>query len=216
MRFERRSEMEENITYKGKREIRFEEDVSPFSVLAAKNILNEKQEDFDLAVIEYADDDCIDITIDGEERTIYYAETDDGIAFEMIDSDEYDDIMTDYSEYDEDDDEDDEDEDDLLDRYDDDMEGGVLDSVYFAIAFPVILDQVGIDPEKDKLELLYATEEEIGLSVNGRDAEIRIDPDSEEIISMVWIDEEEDSFPEKDENGDDNPDIIPFSNHSFF
>lgn len=208
--------MEENITYKGKREIRFEEDVSPFSVLAAKNILNEKQEDFDLAVIEYADDDCIDITIDGEERTIYYAETDDGIAFEMIDSDEYDDIMTDYSEYDEDDDEDDEDEDDLLDRYDDDMEGGVLDSVYFAIAFPVILDQVGIDPEKDKLELLYATEEEIGLSVNGRDAEIRIDPDSEEIISMVWIDEEEDSFPEKDENGDDNPDIIPFSNHSFF
>jgi hypothetical protein len=105
MRFERRSEMEENKTYKGKREIRFEEDVSPFSVLAAKNILNEKQEDFDLAVIEYADDDCIDITIDGEERTIYYAETDDGIAFEMIDSDEYDDIMTDYSEYDEDDDE---------------------------------------------------------------------------------------------------------------
>ena len=104
--------MEENKTYKGKREIRFEEDVSPFSVLAAKNILNEKQEDFDLAVIEYADDDCIDITIDGEERTIYYAETDDGIAFEMIDSDEYDDIMTDYSEYDEDDDEDDEDEDD--------------------------------------------------------------------------------------------------------
>ena len=145
--------MEENKTYKGKREIRFEEDVSPFSVLAAKNILNEKQEDFDLAVIEYADDDCIDITIDGEERTIYYAETDDGIAFEMIDSDEYDDIMTDYSEYDEDDDEDDEDEDDLPDRYDDDdMEGGVLDSVYFAIAFPVILDQVGIDPEKDKLE----------------------------------------------------------------
>ena len=206
--------MEENKTYKGKREIRFEEDVSPFSVLAAKNILNEKQEDFDLAVIEYADDDCIDITIDGEERTIYYAETDDGIAFEMIDSDEYDDIMTDYSEYDEDDDED---EDDLPDRYDDDdMEGGVLDSVYFAIAFPVILDQVGIDPEKDKLELLYATEEEIGLSVNGRDAEIRIDPDSDEIISMVWIDEEEDSFPEKDENGDDNPDIIPFSNHSFF
>ena len=208
--------MEENKTYKGKREIRFEEDVSPFSVLAAKNILNEKQEDFDLAVIEYADDDCIDITIDGEERTIYYAETDDGIAFEMIDSDEYDDIMTDYSEYDEDDDEDDEDEDDLPDRYDDDdMEGGVLDSVYFAIAFPVILDQVGIDPEKDKLELLYATEEEIGLSVNGRDAEIRIDPDSEEIISMVWIDEEEDSFPEKDENGDDKPDIIPISDHSF-
>ena len=206
--------MEENKTYKGKREIRFEEDVSPFSVLAAKNILNEKQEDFDLAVIEYADDDCIDITIDGEERTIYYAETDDGIAFEMIDSDEYDDIMTDYSEYDEDDDED---EDDLPDRYDDDdMEGGVLDSVYFAIAFPVILDQVGIDPEKDKLELLYATEEEIGLSVNGRDAEIRIDPDSDEIISMVWIDEEEDSFPEKDENGDDNPDIIPFSNYSLF
>ena len=206
--------MEENKTYKGKREIRFEEDVSPFSVLAAKNILNEKQEDFDLAVIEYADDDCIDITIDGEERTIYYAETDDGIAFEMIDSDKYDDIMTDYSEYDEDEDED---EDDLLDRYDDDdMEGGVLDSVYFAIAFPVILDQVGIDPEKDKLELLYATEEEIGLSVNGRDAEIRIDPDSEEIISMVWINEEEDSFPEKDENGDDNPDIIPFSNYSLF
>lgn len=208
--------MEENKTYKGKREIRFEEDVSPFSVLAAKNILNEKQEDFDLAVIEYADDDCIDITIDGEERTIYYAETDDGIAFEMIDSDEYDDIMTDYSEYDEDDDEDDEDEDDLPDRYDDDMEGGVLDSVYFAIAFPVILDQVGIDPEKDKLELLYATEEEIGLSVNGRDAEIRIDPDSEEIISMVWIDEEEDAFSETDKDSDDNPDIIPFSNHSFF
>ncbi len=206
--------MEENKTYKGKREIRFEEDVSPFSVLAAKNILNEKQEDFDLAVIEYADDDCIDITIDGEERTIYYAETDDGIAFEMIDSDEYDDIMTDYSEYDEDDDED---EDDLPDRYDDDdMEGGVLDSVYFAIAFPVILDQVGIDPEKDKLELLYATEEEIGLSVNGRDAEIRIDPDSEEIISMVWIDEEEDAFSETDKDSDDNPDIIPFSNHSFF
>ena len=207
--------MEDNKTYKGKREIRFEEDVSPFFVLAAKNVLNEKQEDFDLAVIEYADDDCIDITIDGEERTIYYAETDDGIAFEMIDSDEYDDIMTDYSEYDEDDDED-EDEDDLSDRYDDDMEGGVLDSVYFAIAFPVILDQVGIEPEKDKLELLYATEEEIGLSVNGRDAEIRIDPDSDEIISMVWIDEEEDFFPEKDENGDDNPDIIPFSNYSLF
>jgi hypothetical protein len=80
----------------------------------------------------------------------------------------------------------------------------------------VILDQVGIDPEKDKLELLYATEEEIGLSVNGRDAEIRIDPDSEEIISMVWIDEEEDAFSETDKDSDDNPDIIPFSNHSFF
>ena len=80
----------------------------------------------------------------------------------------------------------------------------------------MILDQVGIDPEKDKLELLYATEEEIGLSVNGRDAEIRIDPDSEEIISMVWIDEEEDAFSETDKDSDGNPDIIPFANHSFF
>lgn len=207
--------MEENKIYKGKREIRFEEDISPFYVLAAKNVLNEKQEDFDLAVIEYADDDCIDITIDGEERTIYYAETDNGIAFEMIDSDEYDDIMTDYSEYDEDEDDDD-DGDDLFDHFDDDMEGGVLDSVYFAIALPVILEQVGIDPEKDKLELLYASEEEIGLSVNGRDAEIRIDPESDEIISMVWIDEEEEPFSEKEEKGEDNPDIIPFSNYSLF
>lgn len=207
--------MEENKKHKGRREIRFEEDVSPFFVLAAKNVLNEKDEDFDLAVIEYADEDCIDLTIDGEERTIYYAETDTGYAFEMIDSDEYDDIMTDYSEYDEDGDEEaDEDDDDLF-GLDDDMESGLLDSVYFAIALPVILDQVGIDPEKDKLELLYATEEEIGISVNGRDAEIRIDPDGDEIISMVWMDEEG-PFSDPDDDDDGNPNIIPFSGYSPF
>ncbi|MBQ8075559.1 MAG: hypothetical protein IJ237_06200 [Oscillospiraceae bacterium] len=193
------------MEFKGQRAVYITEDVSPFYAKAAKMIFNDLGIDFDKAVIDYADDECISLNIDGEEKTLYYEQTDDGFAYELVDTDEYDDLTTKYAGYDDEED----DSDDDFDPYsltDDDMEGN-FNNPYFQIAFSVVLTALDIDPNQHEIELLYYDEEDIGLVIDDRDAEIHIDLDSERPFVLEWMDEEE-----EDDSSPDN--IISFSDYS--
>ena len=202
------------MDFKGKREIYVTEDVSPFFAKAAKMIFNDLGIDFDRAVIDYADDECIDLNIDGDDKTLYYEQDDNGFAYKLVDTDEYDDLTTAYEGYGDGDE--DEDGSDLFD--DDDMEGN-FNNPYFQIGLSVILNALDIDPEQAEIELLYYDEEEIGLDIDGKDAVIHIDLDSEQPFVLQWL-----NHPHEDDEDDgDGPDdgdlpdnIIPFSNYTLF
>ena len=202
------------MDFKGKREIYVTEDVSPFFAKAAKMIFNDLGIDFDRAVIDYADDECIDLNIDGDDKTLYYEQDDNGFAYKLVDTDEYDDLTTAYEGYGDGDE--DEDGSDLFD--DDDMEGN-FNNPYFQIGLSVILNALDIDPEQAEIELLYYDEEEIGLDIDGKDAVIHIDLDSENPFVLQWL-----THPHEDgEDDGDGPDdgdlpdnIIPFSNYTLF
>ena len=202
------------MDFKGKREIYVTEDVSPFFAKAAKMIFNDLGIDFDRAVIDYADDECIDLNIDGDDKTLYYEQDDNGFAYKLVDTDEYDDLTTAYEGYGDGDE--DEDGSDLFD--DDDMEGN-FNNPYFQIGLSVILNALDIDPEQAEIELLYYDEEEIGLDIDGKDAVIHIDLDSEHPFVLQWL-----NHPHEDDEDDgDGPDdgdlpdnIIPFSNYTLF
>lgn len=203
------------MEFKGQRAVYITEDVSPFYAKAAKLIFNDLGIDFEKAVIDYADDECISLNLDGEDKILYYEQTDEGFAYELVDTDEYDDLTTTYAGYEEDDEEDDDfdpfglrDEDgDFFDFSDDDMEDD-FGNPYFQIAFSVILTALDIDPNRHEIELLYYDEEDIGLVIDDRDAEIHIDLDSERPFVLEWMDEEE-------EENDSSPDnIISFSDYS--
>ena len=202
------------MDFKGKREIYVTEDVSPFFAKAAKMIFNDLGIDFDRAVIDYADDECIDLNIDGDDKTLYYEQDDNGFAYKLVDTDDYDDLTTAYEGYGDGDE--DEDGSDLFD--DDDMEGN-FNNPYFQIGLSVILNALNIDPEQAEIELLYYDEEEIGLDIDGKDAVIHIDLDSEQPFVLQWLNHP----PEDDEDDGDGPDdgdlpdnIIPFSNYTLF
>ena len=202
------------MDFKGKREIYVTEDVSPFFAKAAKMIFNDLGIDFDRAVIDYADDECIDLNIDGDDKTLYYEQDDNGFAYKLVDTDDYDDLTTAYEGYGDGDE--DEDGSDLFD--DDDMEGN-FNNPYFQIGLSVILNALDIDPEQAEIELLYYDEEEIGLDIDGKDAVIHIDLDSEQPFVLQWL-----NHPHEDDEDDgDGPDdgdlpdnIIPFSNYTLF
>ena len=202
------------MDFKGKREIYVTEDVSPFFAKAAKMIFNDLGIDFDRAVIDYADDECIDLNIDGDDKTLYYEQDDNGFAYKLVDTDEYDDLTTAYEGYGDGDE--DEDGSNLFD--DDDMEGN-FNNPYFQIGLSVILNALDIDPEQAEIELLYYDEEEIGLDIDGKDAVIHIDLDSEQPFVLQWL-----NHPHEDDEDDgDGPDdgdlpdnIIPFSNYTLF
>ena len=202
------------MDFKGKREIYVTEDVSPFFAKAAKMIFNDLGIDFDRAVIDYADEECIDLNIDGDDKTLYYEQSDNGFAYELVDTDDYDDLTTAYEGYGDGDE--DEDGSDLFD--DDDMEGN-FNNPYFQIGLSVILNALDIDPEQAEIELLYYDEEEIGLDIDGKDAVIHIDLDSEQPFVLQWL-----NHPHEDDEDDgDGPDdgdlpdnIIPFSNYTLF
>ena len=202
------------MDFKGKREIYVTEDVSPFFAKAAKMIFNDLGIDFDRAVIDYADDECIDLNIDGDDKTLYYEQDDNGFAYKLVDTDDYDDLTTAYEGYGDGDE--DEDGSDLFD--DDDMEGN-FNNPYFQIGLSVILNALDIDPEQAEIELLYYDEEEIGLDIDGKDAVIHIDLDSEHPFVLQWL-----NHPHEDDEDDgDGPDdgdlpdnVIPFSNYTLF
>ncbi len=202
------------MDFKGKREIYVTEDVSPFFAKAAKMIFNDLGIDFDRAVIDYADEECIDLNIDGDDKTLYYEQSDNGFAYKLVDTDDYDDLTTAYEGYDDGDE--DEDGSDLFD--DDDMEGN-FNNPYFQIGLSVILNALDIDPEQAEIELLYYDEEEIGLDIDGKDAVIHIDLDSEHPFVLQWL-----NHPHEDDEDDgDGPDdgdlpdnIIPFSIYTLF
>lgn len=202
------------MDFKGKREIYVTEDVSPFFAKAAKMIFNDLGIDFDRAVIDYADEECIDLNIDGDDKTLYYEQSDNGFAYELVDTDDYDDLTTAYEGYGDGDEG--EDGSDLFD--DDDMEGN-FNNPYFQIGLSVILNALDIDPEQAEIELLYYDEEEIGLDIDGKDAVIHIDLDSEQPFVLQWL-----NHPHEDDEDDgDGPDdgdlpdnIIPFSNYTLF
>ena len=202
------------MDFKGKREIYVTEDVSPFFAKAAKMIFNDLGIDFDRAVIDYADDECIDLNIDGDDKTLYYEQDDNGFAYKLVDTDEYDDLTTAYEGYGDGDE--DEDGSNLFD--DDDMEGN-FNNPYFQIGLSVILNALDIDPEQAEIELLYYDEEEIGLDIDGKDAVIHIDLDSEQPFVLQWL-----NHPHEDDEDDgDGPDdgdlpdnVIPFSNYTLF
>ena len=202
------------MDFKGKREIYVTEDVSPFFAKAAKMIFNDLGIDFDRAVIDYADEECIDLNIDGDDKTLYYEQSDNGFAYKLVDTDDYDDLTTAYEGYGDGDE--DEDGSDLFD--DDDMEGN-FNNPYFQIGLSVILNALDIDPEQAEIELLYYDEEEIGLDIDGKDAVIHIDLDSEHPFELEWLNHP----PEDDEDDGDGPDdgdlpdnVIPFSNYTLF
>ena len=205
------------MSFQGKREIYITDEVSPFFAKAAKLIFNDLGIDFERAVIDYADEECIDLNIDGEDKTLYYEQDGAGFSYRLVDTEDYDDLTTDYAGYG---DEDDEDSSDLMDEEEDgffDSEDD-FDDPYFQIAFSVILNALDIDPEQQTIELLYYDEEEIGLAFDGRDAVIHIDLESEHPFVLEWL-----NNPPDDEEDDDEPDddplpdnIIPFSNYSLF
>ena len=93
------------------------------------------------------------------------------------------------------------------------------DNPYFQIGLSVILNALDIDPEQAEIELLYYDEEEIGLDIDGKDAVIHIDLDSEQPFVLQWL-----NHPHEDDEDDgDGPDdgdlpdnIIPFSNYTLF
>ena len=95
------------MEFKGQRAVYITEDVSPFYAKAAKLIFNDLGIDFEKAVIDYADDECISLNLDGEDKILYYEQTDEGFAYELVDTDEYDDLTTTYAGYEEDDEEED-------------------------------------------------------------------------------------------------------------
>ncbi len=202
------------MDFKGKREIYVTEDVSPFFAKAAKMIFNDLGIDFDRAVIDYADDECIDLNIDGDDKTLYYEQDDNGFAYKLVDTDDYDDLTTAYEGYGDGDE--DEDGSDLFD--DDDMEGN-FNNPYFQIGLSVILNALDIDPEQAEIELLYYDEEEIGLDIDGKDAVIHIDLDSEHPFVLQWLNHpHEDDEDDRDgpDDGDLPDNIIPFSNYTLF
>ena len=202
------------MDFKGKREIYVTEDVSPFFAKAAKMIFNDLGIDFDRAVIDYADEECIDLNIDGDDKTLYYEQSDNGFAYKLVDTDDYDDLTTAYEGYGDGD----EDE-DGSDLFEDDETEGNFNNPYFQIGLSVILNALDIDPEQTEIELLYYDEEEIGLAIDGKDAVIHIDLDSEHPFVLQWLNHP----PEDDEDDGDGPDdgdlpdnVIPFSNYTLF
>ena len=206
------------MDFQGKREIYITDEVSPFFAKAAKLIFNDLGIDFERAVIDYADEECIDLNIDGEDKTLYYEPDGAGFSYRLVDTEDYDDLTTDYAGYGDEDGEDssspwDEEEDGVFDNEDD------FDDPYFQIALSVILNALDIDPEQHTVELLYYDEEAIGLVFDGQDAVIRIDLESEHPFVMEWLN----TPPAEDEDNDDEPDdellpdnIIPFSNYTLF
>ena len=206
------------MSFQGKREIYITDEVSPFFAKAAKLIFNDLGIDFERAVIDYADEECIDLNIDGEDKTLYYEQDGAGFSYRLVDTEDYDDLTTDYAGYG---DEDDEDSSDLLDAEEDgffDSEDD-FDDPYFQIAFSVILNALDIDPEQQTIELLYYDEEEIGLAFDGRDAVIHIDLESEHPFVLEWLNNPPDDEEDDDDEPDDDPlpdNIIPFSNYSLF
>ena len=202
------------MDFKGKREIYVTEDVSPFFAKAAKMIFNDLGIDFDRAVIDYADEECIDLNIDGDDKTLYYEQSDNGFAYKLVDTDDYDDLTTAYEGYDDGDE--DEDGSDLFD--DDDMEGN-FNNPYFQIGLSVILNALDIDPEQAEIELLYYDEEEIGLDIDGKDAVIHIDLDSEHPFVLQWLNHPHEDDEDDGDGPDDEPlpdNVIPFSNYTLF
>ena len=208
------------MSFQGKREIYITDEVSPFFAKAAKLIFNDLGIDFERAVIDYADEECIDLNIDGEEKTLYYEMDGAGFSYKLVDTDDYDDLTTDYAGYDEEgDDEDpfslrDDDEDGMFDDMEDDF-----DDPYFQIAFSVILTALDINPEEQEIELLYYDEEEIGLVFDGKDAVIHIDLESEHPFVLEWLNGSEGDEEEDGDEPDDGPlpdNVIPFSNYSLF
>ena len=206
------------MSFQGKREIYITDEVSPFFAKAAKLIFNDLGIDFERAVIDYADEECIDLNIDGEDKTLYYEQDGAGFSYRLVDTEDYDDLTTDYAGYGDEDDEDssdlmDEEEDGFFDNEDD------FDDPYFQIAFSVILNALDIDPEQQAIELLYYDEEEIGLAFDGRDAVIHIDLESEHPFVLEWLNNPPDDEEDDDDEPDDDPlpdNIIPFSNYSLF
>ena len=201
------------MDFKGKREIYVTEDVSPFFAKAAKMIFNDLGIDFDRAVIDYADEECIDLNIDGDDKTLYYEQDDNGFAYKLVDTDDYDDLTTAYEGYGDGD----EDE-DGSDLFEDDETEGNFNNPYFQIGLSVILNALDIDPEQAEIELLYYDEEEIGLDIDGKDAVIHIDLDSEHPFELEWL-----NHPPEDEEDGDGPDdgplpdnVIPFSKYTQF
>ena len=206
------------MSFQGKREIYITDEVSPFFAKATKLIFNDLGIDFERAVIDYADEECIDLNIDGEEKTLYYETDGAGFSYKLVDTDDYDDLTTDYAGYDGEADEDpfglrDDGEDGIFDDMEDDF-----DNPYFQIALSVILTALDINPEEHEIELLYYDEEEIGLVIDGRDAVIHVDLESEHPFVLEWLNGTEEEDNDGDEPDDDPlPDnIIPFSNYSLF
>ena len=206
------------MSFQGKREIYITDEISPFFAKAAKLIFNDLGIDFERAVIDYADEECIDLNIDGEDKTLYYEQDGAGFSYRLVDTEDYDDLTTDYAGYG---DEDDEDSSDLLDEEEDgffDSEDD-FDDPYFQIAFSVILNALDIDPEQQTIELLYYDEEVIGLAFDGKDAVIHIDLESEHPFVLEWLNNSPDDEEDDDDEPDDDPlpdNIIPFSNYSLF
>ena len=93
------------MEYTGKREIKVDEDVDIFYGRAMSAILDDMELDFDLAVLDYADEEEMDVTIDGEEWVICFDQDEEGIHFHLINPEEFEDNYYRYAEYDEDEDE---------------------------------------------------------------------------------------------------------------
>lgn len=204
------------MEFKGKREVYIMGEVSPFFAKAAKLILTDLKIDFDKAVIEYADDEYIEMYIDDKDMTLYYQATEEGFEYRLVDSDEYDDLVTAYEEYGDGWDDADPEDDGFGTRgmYDDDDMEDYFSNPYFQIAFSTILNVLEIDPTEHELELLYYDDEDIGVCIDGRDAEIHLDLQSDNPFVLEWITGND--SPEED--GEDKPpdNIIPFSNYSLF
>ena len=91
------------MEYKGKREIKVDDAADAFYARAVSAILDDMELDFDLTVVDYADEEAIELTIDGEEWVLCYDQDEEGFHFNLITPEEFDDNYYRYAPYDDDD-----------------------------------------------------------------------------------------------------------------
>ena len=208
------------MEYKGKREIKVDSDIEIFYGRAMSAILDDMELDFDLAVLEYADEEEMDVTIDGEDWVICFDQDEEGVHFHLITPEEFEDNYYRYAEYDEDDEDlpfDDDDFSDLEDWMDenedyDEFEGKRTVrakpdvSIFHVVSLSSFLDLVELD--FDFADITYADDTRLEALVDGEKIVLTEQREGDNRFLAPLLDEEEeneDADPEKDDST-----IIPF------
>ena len=207
------------VEYKGKREIKIDDAVDVFSARAMSAILDDMELDFDLAVLDYADEEEMDVVIDGEEWVICFDQDEEGIHFHLITPEEFEDNYYQYAEYDEDDDlsfdDDDEDHSDLddwlndIDDDEDEYEGarvihaGPEISAFHIFSLSAFLDMAELD--FDEATITYADAKRLEAEIDGEKIALTEQGEGEDRYLVPELEDEEDG-----DDSDDDSRIIPF------
>lgn len=206
------------MEYKGKREIKVDDAADAFSARAMSAILDDMELDFDFAVLDYADEEEMDVTIDGEEWVICYDQDEEGFHFHLITPEEFEDNYYEYAEYDDEDELDEfdfEDEDwpEGSDEDDDEYEGSRMIqasdnvSIFHIMSLASVLDNAGIDFELATIE--QADNRQMTVDIDGETIVLGEQQDGENRFLTFLEDEEEEEEDDGEEPSDSR--VIPFN-----